>query len=88
MEIEADDYLAYCFQHEIDHLDGIVFLNRMSRMKASMVRQDMRVYVSGLRTAGHELLCFLLLDCMLQAMSLCSWIARSGAWAFMYLAFA
>jgi len=27
---------AVCFQHEIDHLDGILFIDRISRLKRSM----------------------------------------------------
>ena len=43
----------------------------------------------GLHTAAHERLCFLFLDRMRQGMrvSLCFWIARSGAWAFVFLFF-
>lgn len=41
-EIEADGLLSVCLQHEIDHLDGIVFINRMSRLKASMIRKKMQ----------------------------------------------
>jgi peptide deformylase len=28
-EIEADGLLARCLQHEIDHLDGVLFLDRL-----------------------------------------------------------
>ena len=31
MEIEGEDMLARCLCHEIDHLDGIVFVDKMSR---------------------------------------------------------
>jgi peptide deformylase len=37
----ANDYLAVCIQHEIDHLDGIVFLTRMSRLKAAFHRKKL-----------------------------------------------
>jgi peptide deformylase len=33
---EADGLRAVCFQHEIDHLDGILFIDRISRLKRSM----------------------------------------------------
>jgi peptide deformylase len=33
----AEDLLAVCIQHEIDHLDGIVFTRRMSRIKAGFI---------------------------------------------------
>lgn len=36
-EIEADSVLATCVQHEIDHLDGILFIDHMSRLKRERV---------------------------------------------------
>jgi peptide deformylase len=36
-EIEGDGLFATCVQHEIDHLDGILFIDRMSRLKREMV---------------------------------------------------
>lgn len=32
-EIDADGLLGVCFQHEIDQLDGIFWLSRLSRLK-------------------------------------------------------
>ncbi len=32
-EVDADGLLGVCFQHEIDQLDGIFWLNRLSRLK-------------------------------------------------------
>jgi peptide deformylase len=32
-EIEADGILATCFQHEIDHLNGVLFIDHLSRLK-------------------------------------------------------
>lgn len=32
-ELEADGLLAVCVQHEIDHLNGIVFIDHLSRLK-------------------------------------------------------
>lgn len=36
-EINADGLLATCLQHEIDHLDGILFIDHISRLKRDMV---------------------------------------------------
>ena len=36
-ELECDGLLATCIQHEMDHLEGIVFLDRLSRLKRQMV---------------------------------------------------
>jgi peptide deformylase len=36
-EIEADGLLAACLQHEIDHLDGILFVDHLSILKRNMI---------------------------------------------------
>jgi peptide deformylase len=36
-EIEADGLLATCLQHEIDHLNGVLFIDHISRLKRSRV---------------------------------------------------
>ncbi len=36
-EIEADQLLATCLQHEIDHLNGHLFIDHISKMKRDMV---------------------------------------------------
>ena len=36
VEIETSGLEAVCFQHEIDHLDGILFIDRISRLKRSL----------------------------------------------------
>ncbi|MBP9706232.1 MAG: peptide deformylase [Oligoflexales bacterium] len=38
-EVHATGLFAVCLQHEIDHIDGIVFINRMSRLKSSMIKK-------------------------------------------------
>ena len=35
LEIRAEGLQAVCFQHEIDHLDGKLFIDRISRLKRS-----------------------------------------------------
>jgi peptide deformylase len=35
-DAEIDDLLATCLQHEIDHLEGILFIDHLSRLKRSM----------------------------------------------------
>ncbi len=37
MEMEADGLLATCLQHEIDHLDGVLFIDHISKLKRDMV---------------------------------------------------
>lgn len=36
-EIEADGLLATCIQHEIDHLDGVLFVDHISALKRNML---------------------------------------------------
>jgi peptide deformylase len=36
-EIQADGLLATCLQHEIDHLNGVLFIDHISRLKREMV---------------------------------------------------
>lgn len=38
-EIEADGLLSVCLQHENDHLEGIVFLERLSQLKQNFLRK-------------------------------------------------
>jgi peptide deformylase len=37
-ELEADRLLAVCIQHELDHLDGKVFVDYLSRLKRQRIR--------------------------------------------------
>jgi len=36
-EVEADGLLATCLQHEIDHLNGVLFIDHISKLKRDMV---------------------------------------------------
>jgi peptide deformylase len=40
--IEAQDLLAVCIQHEMDHLDGKVFVEYLSRLKQSRILAKLR----------------------------------------------
>jgi len=44
-ELEADGLLATCIQHEIDHLDGKVFVDHLSRLKQSRIRKKLEKQV-------------------------------------------
>jgi peptide deformylase len=39
IEIEADGLLARALQHEIDHLDGLLFIDRMSPIKREFFKR-------------------------------------------------
>lgn len=45
MEIDADGMLAICLQHEIDHLEGVLFIDRISRLKRSLYEQKLKKWV-------------------------------------------
>jgi peptide deformylase len=41
-EMDGEELLARCFQHEIDHLDGVLFLSRMSALKRNLNLRKIR----------------------------------------------
>ena len=41
-EFEADELLAVCIQHEIDHLDGKVFVQHLSMLKQTRLKARLR----------------------------------------------
>lgn len=42
LTLEAEGLLAICIQHEIDHLNGRVFVEYLSRLKLGRIRQKMK----------------------------------------------
>jgi peptide deformylase len=42
VRIEAAELLARVFQHEIDHLDGILFVDRLSRLKRELLKKKIK----------------------------------------------
>jgi peptide deformylase len=42
IELEAEDLVAVAIQHELDHLDGVLFLEHLSRLKREMYRKRQR----------------------------------------------
>jgi peptide deformylase len=51
-EVEADGLFAACLQHEIDHLDGILFVDHLSNLKRNMI---MRRLAKEQRTKRDDL---------------------------------
>jgi len=41
-EVEGEELLARALQHEIDHLDGVLFIDRISRLKRELVLRKIR----------------------------------------------
>jgi len=50
-EIEAEGLLSACLQHEIDHLDGVLFVDHLSALKRNMI---MRKLAKELRMKKDE----------------------------------
>jgi len=40
LDFEADGLLAICFQHELDHLNGVTFVDRLSPVQKTLVVRD------------------------------------------------
>jgi len=41
-EMDGEELLSRCFQHEIDHLDGMLFIFRMSALKRDLTLRKIR----------------------------------------------
>lgn len=46
-EIEGDELLARAMQHEIDHLDGVLFIDRLSRLKRDLVIRKIKKLIKN-----------------------------------------
>ena len=42
VEIEGEDLLARAFCHEIDHLDGILFVEKLSALKRTLIKKKLK----------------------------------------------
>jgi peptide deformylase len=51
---EVEGLRAVCLQHEIDHLDGILFIDRISRLKRSMYVRKRKKQLRAEREEGVE----------------------------------
>ncbi len=51
-EIAADGLLAVCIQHEMDHLDGILFVDHLSSLKRNIILRKMTKLKRASATAG------------------------------------
>jgi len=54
LSIEADELLARCFQHELDHLDGVLFIERLDsedRKAAMKIIREQRLTAADLADA-------------------------------------
>jgi peptide deformylase len=46
-EIEGTELLARAMQHEIDHLDGVLFIDRLSRLKRDLVIRKIKKLIKN-----------------------------------------
>ena len=46
-EVEGEELLSRAFQHEIDHLDGVLFIDRLSRLKKDLVVRRIRKLIKN-----------------------------------------
>lgn len=53
-ELEAEELLAVALQHEIDHLDGIVFLDHLSPLKRRMLMKKYRKHLERMALEAQE----------------------------------
>lgn len=49
-ELEAEDLLSQCIQHEIDHLNGVLFIDHISKLKRDMIVKK----IEKMQRAGDE----------------------------------
>ena len=49
-EILGDGLLSVCLQHELDHLDGILYIDRISRLKRQMIIKKLQKEAKGQST--------------------------------------
>jgi peptide deformylase len=42
VEIEGEDLLARAFCHEIDHLDGVLFVEKLSALKRTLIKKKLK----------------------------------------------
>jgi peptide deformylase len=48
--IEASELFAVCLQHEIDHLDGVLFIDHISRLKRAMYDKRVKKWAKAKTT--------------------------------------
>ena len=54
LEFEAEGYLARAIQHEIDHLEGVLFVDRLSPLKRQFLRRALESLARGELPEGYE----------------------------------
>ncbi len=47
VELDVEGYLARAIQHEVDHLEGVLFTDRLSMLKRQFLRRDLDALARG-----------------------------------------
>ena len=55
-ELDAEDVLARVFQHELDHLDGVLFVDRLSPLRKRLLRRRLQEMAEGYVEADYPVL--------------------------------
>jgi peptide deformylase len=55
-ELEADDWLARAILHEIDHLDGVLFVDRLHGLRRDRARRQLRRLAEAWENPREEVL--------------------------------
>ena len=53
-EEEVEGYLARVMQHEFDHLDGTMFVDRLSPMRKQLIRNKLKSLLQGRYRCGYR----------------------------------
>ena len=55
-ELDAEAVLARVFQHELDHLDGVLFVDRLSPLRKRLLRRRLQEMIQGRVEADYPVL--------------------------------
>jgi peptide deformylase len=55
-EIDAEGLMAACLQHELDHLDGILFVDHLSLLKRNMLMRKLAKEQKALKDSAKRTL--------------------------------
>lgn len=53
LRFQAEDYLARAIQHEVDHLDGVLFVDRLSVLRRQFLRKSLDALARGELPEDH-----------------------------------
>lgn len=54
LELEAEDFLARVIQHEIDHLNGILFIDHLSSLKRALYKKKLKKILQEQQAHGDR----------------------------------